>query len=364
MEKGVGQAVSSGTPGVPSGSGSGSGSRPGRPPVRHARHASAVKVAFRPVERMRTGDPSAAFIECGHSEFRVSLDIASIPIGIIAGEQEPFKEQRGGPAVPETLWEIALGQEPVVATALHDGHELREEVSAIMALSDADRLREEDPYTGGWTEVASTRLIPRRSRFEVDLNRPRERAVYRTPDDCWGLEVWKKPPPDDLVERSLADYDAFYARTHRILSEMERRHGHFVVLDLHSYNHRRGGPDASPDDPEANPEVNIGTGSLDRARWGHLVDRFIHDLTGFAWLGRNLDVRENVRFRGGHFSRWIHENFPHSACCLAVEFKKLFMDEWTGQLKPEEFEASRQALHSTLPGLSKGLAETPPAASG
>jgi N-formylglutamate amidohydrolase len=266
--------------------------------------------------------------------------------------------------VPERLWEIIVGDDPVIATALHDGHALREEVAAIMELSEAARLREEDPYTGSWTSVATTRVIPRRSRFEVDLNRPREGAVYRTPEDAWGLHVWKRPPPEDLVERSLADYDAFYAEARRLLSEMERRPGRFVVLDLHSYNHRRGGPDAEPDDPEANPEVNVGTGSLDRARWGHLVDRFISDLQGFPVLGRSLDVRENVRFRGGHFSKWIHRNFPSSGCCLAVEFKKFFMDEWTGQLKPEQHEASREALRVTLAGLHEGLAKARPATSG
>jgi N-formylglutamate deformylase len=260
----------------------------------------------------------------------------------------------------EKLWEIAEGQDPVVAVALHDGHELREEVAAIMALSEADRLREEDPYTGTWTGLASTRLIPCRSRFEVDLNRARKRAIYRTPEDAWGLEVWKRPLPDDVVDRSLADYDAFYAEGHRILSEMVRRHGYFVVLDLHSYNHRRGGKDGDPADPQANPEVNVGTGTLDRKRWGDLVDRFISDLRSFEFLGRNLDVRENVRFRGGHFSRWIHENFSGCGCCLAIEFKKFFMDEWTGELIPEESGAISRALRSTLAGLNEQLEKAPP----
>ena len=49
-----------------------------------------------------------------------------------------------------------------------------------------------------------------RSRFEVDLNRPRDEAVYRTPDMAWGLQVWKAPPPEDVVERSLAVHDRFY----------------------------------------------------------------------------------------------------------------------------------------------------------
>ena len=31
-----------------------------------------------------------------------------------------------------------------------------------------------------------------RSRFEADLNRPRDRAVYLTPADAWGHQVWRR----------------------------------------------------------------------------------------------------------------------------------------------------------------------------
>jgi len=253
-------------------------------------------------------------------------------------------------------WEITEGREPIVATAIHDGHELRAEVLEITGLSDSDRLREEDPYTGAWTNiVAGTRIIARKSRFEYDLNRQRHRAVYRVPEDAWGLPVWKREISEPLVTQSLAEYDAFYAEAHRIFSEMERRFGRYIVLDFHSYNHRRGGAAAPIDDPEANPEVNVGTGSLDRDRWGSLVDRFIGELTDFDFLGRHLDVRENVKFKGGNFSRWIHANFAASACCLAVEFKKFFMDEWTGEIDSREYEAIPRALAATLPGLRESL---------
>jgi N-formylglutamate deformylase len=257
--------------------------------------------------------------------------------------------------VKNKLWEIAEGQEPIAATAIHEGHGLRPEVRAIVALPDSARLREEDPGTGILATVASTQIVARRSRFEVDLNRPRDSAVYLSPDDAWGLQVWKRPPPAHLVAQSREQWDAFYAEAQRVFSEMESRYGHFVVLDLHSYNHRRAGKDAAPDDPALNPEVNIGTGSLDRKRWGLLVDRFTGDLSAFDFLGRHLDVRENVRFKGGHFSRWIHANFSESACCLAVEFKKFFMDEWTGRFDAEEFEAVSRALSATLPGLHESL---------
>jgi len=257
--------------------------------------------------------------------------------------------ERGG-------WEIFEGDAPIAATAIHDGHTLRPELLAISGLSQADRLREEDPYTGVWTRVVTgPRIVVRQSRFECDLNRPRERAVYRVPGDAWELPLWKEELPAPFVARSLAVYDAFYADAQRVFAAMAKRHRRFLVLDLHSYNHRRGGANAAFDDPEENPEVNVGTGSLDRGRWGALVDRFIGDLAAFDFLGRQLDVRENVKFRGGHLSRWIHANFADSACCLAIEFKKFFMDEWTGAIDAREYEAIPRALEAALPGLRESL---------
>jgi N-formylglutamate deformylase len=84
-------------------------------------------------------------------------------------------------------WEKVEGAGPVVACAVHAGHDVRPEVVALLAVDDATRLREEDPHTGGWTALAPTRLVAHRSRFEVDLNRSRPQAVYLEPDDAWGL---------------------------------------------------------------------------------------------------------------------------------------------------------------------------------
>ncbi|MFC1601600.1 hypothetical protein ACFL34_04550 [Candidatus Sumerlaeota bacterium] len=54
----------------------------------------------------------------------------------------------------EKLWLFEEGDGPIVAAAIHDGHTVREEVENLHALSEDQRLREEDPYTGVWTEVA------------------------------------------------------------------------------------------------------------------------------------------------------------------------------------------------------------------
>jgi len=252
--------------------------------------------------------------------------------------------------------EIIEGDGPIVATAIHNGHALREEVAALIALDEAGRLREEDPHTDAWTSLAPTRLVALRSRFEIDLNRPREKSVYRGPEDAWGLKVWTEEPATEIVQRSLVSYDVFYDTVARILSRLAARFGKFVVLDLHSYNHRRSGPSGPPADPAGNPEVNVGTGTMrDRAAWAPLIDRFIEDLRAAEFLGRHLDVRENVRFRGGNLGRWAHQTYPEAACVLSVEFKKFFMDEWTGDLDRNQHSAIGRALAATVPGVLEEL---------
>ena len=253
------------------------------------------------------------------------------------------------------IWRLHLGDGPLVATAIHDGHAARDDAAALFALDDATRLREEDPFTAEWTEVAPTRVVVLRSRFEVDLNRPRDQAVYRKPEDAWGLNVWKRPPPDELVERSLAEYDAFYAAMHKLLKEIERRHGRFVVYDLHTYNHCRDGPHGPVADPATNPQVNVGTGTMDRRRWTPVVDGFLEALRAFDFPGGKLDVRENVKFQGGHWSRWIHQTFPRTGVALAIEVKKFFMNEWTGELDSAQHEALRAALAGAAQGVREEL---------
>jgi len=255
------------------------------------------------------------------------------------------------------VFQLIAGEGPLVTAAIHAGHWVRPEVTELLLVSEVDRLREEDPFTDMLAEIAPTQLVAKRSRFELDLNRPREQAVYLKPEDCWGMEIWKSISPSYVIERSRANYDLFYATAELLLRKLVDIHQRVVVLDIHTYNHLRDSDRRAAADPEANPEVNIGTGAMDRAQWAPLVDAFIDDLRQYDYLGRRLDVRENVRFRGGHFPRWIHETFPGSVCAIAIEFKKFFMDEWTGQVDRRQLAELKRALASTLPQMLERLDE-------
>ena len=253
-------------------------------------------------------------------------------------------------------------QSPLIATAIHDGHALRPEIARRIGLTDAERLREEDPYTGILAKSAPNWVIGTRSRFEVDLNRPRDEAVYLEPSHAWGLNVWRAPPSEKIVERSLKHYDHFHDLMEHLLAHLLEQHERVVVLDIHSYNHRRHGPLGPMASRETHPEVNVGTGSMDREMWAPVVDNFISSLRTRRCRGHQLDVRENVKFQGGHFPTWIHETFPNTVCAIAIEFKKCFMDEWTGEPNWHHIEELSRALRESLPSILSGLRRMPTSA--
>jgi hypothetical protein len=226
-----------------------------------------------------------------------------------------------------------------------------------MALGDADRLREEDPFTGQAVAGVANHVIACRSRFEVDLNRGAADAVYATPEQSWGLRVWREEPAEELVARSLAIHAAFYRMMGQLLDEVAAAHGRFVLLDVHSYNHRRDGPraDATPQ-PEA-PDINIGTFSMPRDLWAPLLEPVLDGMRAFDFNGRRLDVRENVAFQGkGALTRFVHDHYPGAGCAIAIEFKKFFMDEWTGVADPAELAAMRGFIDATARAAAGALA--------
>ncbi|MDQ3204936.1 MAG: N-formylglutamate amidohydrolase [Pseudomonadota bacterium] len=223
-----------------------------------------------------------------------------------------------------------MGEGPVMATAIHDGHFVRESLRPWMVISEDDRRRDEDPLTSVWTTVADTQVRVHASRFQVDLNRPRAKAISADPADTWGIRVWDDALPQDEIERSLRTYDRFYRTMNTLMDEMVQRWGHVLVLDIHSYNHRRDGAHGPPADPAANPEIDLGATTLDRSVHGALVGRFSQVLRAWPVRGRLPDVRENVRYEGGgHFPEWLHATYGPRVCAISIEYKKIYMDEWT-----------------------------------
>ncbi|MGB5977534.1 MAG: N-formylglutamate amidohydrolase [Cyclobacteriaceae bacterium] len=254
------------------------------------------------------------------------------------------------------FFELHYASYPLIAFAIHDGHEVRENLASRYNLSNHERLREEDPYTGIFAQISPCRMIGKRSRFETDLNRAPENAVYQKPEDAWGLNVWKESPTEEMVSESMSLYNDFYAHAHTLISRIIERFGFAIIYDIHSYNYKRESPDKEAD-PQKNPEINMGTENNNRDKWQPVIDRMMEVMRGGNYMGRSLDVRENVKFGGGYLSKWVNDNFGDKCLTLSIEFKKFFMDEWKGVGTDKEINTLKDILTTTIDPTLRAAAE-------
>lgn len=248
---------------------------------------------------------------------------------------------------------IDASRGPLLATAIHDGDQVRDELNELFNLSANKRLREEDPHTGKIARAFPNYLVVNRSRFEVDLNRPEEKAVYEKPEDAWGLQVWKEPLSKEIVNRSKSLYHQFYKAVDQQIQQLIDAHGYAIVYDIHSYNHRREGPDASAATQKDNPDIDVLTSGIHMSHWRPVLDRFMQVLKEYPFPDGPLDVREEVRFSGdlSNFMQHILHRFQEKVFVPSIEFKKIYMDEWTNEVYTDKLDHLTKALKKTVPAV-------------
>lgn len=235
---------------------------------------------------------------------------------------------------------------PVLAFALHDGHRIDESLHGYLLLDEQARAREEDPYTGYMiADLPVTTVVVHTSRFQLDLNRVKEQSVYAKPEDAWGLHVWNGLPLP-AIEALHIRYDAFYTEIRLLIEEALNVHGYFCILDVHSYNHRRESPSEEADS-ETHPEINLGT-FYNKEKWLSLCNNYHDFLSHSKVLNPQPDVRQNIIFRGGAFAQWVTGNFGEKGAVLSIEFKKTFMDEWTGIADIPHVNNLKALLHASV----------------
>ena len=222
---------------------------------------------------------------------------------------------------------------PFVCTAIHDGHDLRRSLREQCLLDEDERRYEEDPFTGAIIRAMPVTVIAPDSRYEYDLNRPRSQCVY---SEAWGRQVWKgKLRPQELA-RSREKHLRFYRIFDTLVRELERRFGACLVLDVHSYNHRRIEGEA--------PTFNIGTSQVDLPRWETVIQRLEKKLAGMTLPSIEVRVARDEVFRGrGHLASHVSAEF-HDTLVIPLEIAKIFMDETTGEHFPMLLEELRLQL--------------------
>lgn len=228
--------------------------------------------------------------------------------------------------------------EPYVCGAVHDGHQFRKELWDNCLHTAYDRWFEEDPCTKEFVKTHPIVIAGCDSRFEYDLNRDPENAIY---EDAWGKKLWKNPLPDNQKQHSLQKHQNFYKVVHALITKLEEKFGALVVYDMHSYNWRRW-------DREV-PVINLGTANIDNQRFGEQVEAWRISLSQLE-LPNNIKATSKINdtFQGnGYFLKYITQNFKNTLV-LATEFKKIYCDEYAQIVFPEVVSAIENQLREKI----------------
>ena len=84
------------------------------------------------------------------------------------------------------------------------------------------------------------------------------------------------------------------------LDSQLKKHSHFLVIDLHSYNHRRKGPKEEPGDIDLNPDFNLGTFYIKPyQKWSKVIECFEEEIKSHDFVVSTMYLLKVVIFRNG-----------------------------------------------------------------
>ena len=228
---------------------------------------------------------------------------------------------------------------PYACAAVHDGHQFRKELWDNCMHTEYERWYEEDPETKNMVQSHPIVIAGCDSRFEYDLNRAPDDAVFVT---AWGKQLWKAPLSEAMKTKSLEKHANFYKVVHALITTLESKFGFCTVYDMHSYNWKRW-------DREV-PTWNLGTSNLDNERFGNVIELWRQSLSEIKFPnGIKSTSLINDTFQGnGYFLKYITQNFKNTLV-LATEIAKVYGDEYEQIIFPEVVKAVEKELITRIP---------------
>lgn len=227
---------------------------------------------------------------------------------------------------------------PFVCAAVHNGHQFRKELWDNCLHTEYERWYEEDPMTQEMVQSHPIVIAGMDSRFEYDLNRAPEDAIYT---DAWGKQLWKESLSEAMKSKSLEKHQNFYMVVFELIKILELKFGNCVVYDMHSYNWQRW-------DREV-PTWNLGTSNIDNERYRDVIESWRKSLSEIK-LPNQIEstAKINDTFQGnGYFLKYITNNF-NDTLVLATEVAKIYCDELNQTMYPEVVCAIEQGLNKKL----------------
>ena len=225
-----------------------------------------------------------------------------------------------------------------VCGAVHNGHQFRKELWDNCLHTEYERWFEEDPETKEMVKSNPIVIAGCDSRFEYDLNRAPETAIY---EDAWGKKLWKNPLQKNQKIKSLQKHTNFYKVVHALIAKLEEKFGVCIVYDMHSYNWKRWTREV--------PTWNLGTGNVDNNRFGNEIEswRAILEKTPLPSNIKSTSLINDTFQGNGYFLKYITQNF-NNTLVLATEIAKIYCDELAQIMYPEVVAAVEKYLKTEL----------------
>ncbi len=214
---------------------------------------------------------------------------------------------------------------PYACAAIHDGHHFSNDLWDNCLHTEYERWYEEDPCTGQMISGLPITLIAHDSRFEYDLNRHPQAAIY---DTAWGKKLWKVPLSQKQKDRALNKHENFYKVVLTLSVKLEELFGSCVFYDLHSYNWKRWDRKV--------PVFNLGTSNVDQEKYSVAIKQWQEILDDMPLpIEEKVTCSINDVFQGnGYFLKYVTSNSLNTLV-LATEISKIYCDESSGKIFPE-----------------------------
>ncbi|MEC4728516.1 flavohemoglobin expression-modulating QEGLA motif protein [Shewanella sp. D64] len=227
---------------------------------------------------------------------------------------------------------------PVVCTAIHTGHELREDRLKYCLLTAEERDSHEARLTYELIASQPITLSSLDSRLEYDLDYPKALSTsYKLMTE---QALWKRPLSATQRLISHNKHDAFFQIYTALITKLESLFGKVIVFDIKAYTPQEADTSA--------PLFDISTTQIDMSRWQSVVNKFHSELTKTSVPNMDTSVALNVISRGmGYLTTHTNAHFDRTLV-LAIHIKKVYLDAQNGDVFPLVVDALKLGLKQSL----------------
>lgn len=254
----------------------------------------------------------------------------------------------------DDTYSLHRGDAPLLVSLPHDGSAIPEALATAMAPS-ALRAPDTDWHVSRLyafaRELGASLLVPRYSRYVVDLNRPPDDASLYPGQNTTGLcptrqfsgeGVYlqgREPTPEDIADRIERYWRPYHAALQAELQRLRARHGRVVLWEGHSI---RGS--GLPFLFEGRlPDFNLGT--ADGASCNPALQA---RLEAALAAQRDYDWVANGRFKGGYITRHYGDPGQGIDAVQLETSQRVYMDEATFDYVPARAQRAQAVIRSLL----------------